>query len=65
VTVAGKVKGDAWYMISQGGAGSGFVSTNLLTRAPTCCCGERTGGALGGGREKNGRGCVTTDNVAA
>jgi uncharacterized protein YgiM (DUF1202 family) len=35
VTVAGKVKGEQWYMISQGGAGSGFVSTNLLTRAPT------------------------------
>lgn len=34
VMVAGKVKGQPWYMISQGGAGSGFVSANLLTRAP-------------------------------
>jgi surface antigen len=35
VTVAGKVKGQPWYMISQGGAGSGFVSASLLTRAPS------------------------------
>lgn len=35
VTVAGKVKGEPWYMISQGGAGSGFVSAKLLSPAPT------------------------------
>jgi surface antigen len=34
ITVAGKVKGEPWYMISQGGAGSGFVSAKLLSPAP-------------------------------
>lgn len=33
VTVAGKVQGESWYMISQDGAGSGFVHTDYLTPA--------------------------------
>lgn len=34
VVVAGKVKGQNWYMISQDGAGSGFVYADYLTPAP-------------------------------
>ena len=32
--VAGKVQEKEWYMISEGGAGSGFVATSLLSKAP-------------------------------
>tara|TARA_R110002073_G_scaffold334037_1_gene522679 strand:+ start:6718 stop:7521 length:804 start_codon:yes stop_codon:yes gene_type:complete len=35
VSVVGKVKDADWYMISQGGVGSGFVSQEFLTPAPT------------------------------
>lgn len=34
VMVAGQVQGQDWYMISQDGAASGFVSTSLLRPAP-------------------------------
>jgi surface antigen len=34
VTVAGRVQGRDWYMVSQGGAGSGFVHSSLLRPAP-------------------------------
>jgi surface antigen len=34
VMVAGKVQKQDWYMISEGGAGAGFVSTPLLRKAP-------------------------------
>jgi outer membrane lipoprotein SlyB len=34
VMVAGKVQEQPWYMISEGGAGAGFVSTPLLRKAP-------------------------------
>ena len=34
VTVVGKVKGKNWYMISQGGIGTGFVSAPLLKETP-------------------------------
>jgi surface antigen len=33
VMVAGKVQAKDWYMISEGGAGSGFVATDLLDKA--------------------------------
>ena len=35
VTVTGKVQGKSWYMISQNGVGTGFVSAGLLKRAPS------------------------------
>jgi len=35
VTVVGKVKGKNWYMISQGGVVTGFVSAGLLKDTPT------------------------------
>ena len=35
VKAIGLVKGKSWYMISQGGAGSGFVYQPLLDAAPT------------------------------
>lgn len=35
VSVVGKVKDSNWYMISQGGVGSGFVSEDFLIAAPT------------------------------
>lgn len=35
VRVVGEVKGQPWYMISEGGAGSGFVYKPLLSAAPT------------------------------
>jgi uncharacterized protein YcfJ len=34
VVVAGKVQGQDWYMINQGGAASGFVASSLLVPAP-------------------------------
>jgi surface antigen len=33
VMVAGKVQAKEWYMISEGGAGSGFVATDFLNKA--------------------------------
>ncbi|GHG04714.1 SH3 domain-containing protein [Thalassotalea marina] len=34
VEVIGKVKGKSWYMISEGGVGSGFVFHSLIKKAP-------------------------------
>lgn len=34
ITAVGKVIGKEWYLISEGGAGIGFVGTSLLTPAP-------------------------------
>jgi surface antigen len=42
VMVAGKAEGEPWYMVSQGGAGSGFVNANLLTPAPTAVAAAET-----------------------
>ena len=33
VIVAGKVEGQPWYMVSEGGAGSGFVHAGILKPA--------------------------------
>ncbi|MEM8785288.1 MAG: SH3 domain-containing protein, partial [Pseudomonadota bacterium] len=41
VTVVGQVEGKNWYMISQGGVGSGFVSANLLTPVATGAAGSQ------------------------
>jgi len=42
VRVVGQVKGQSWYMISEGGAGSGFVYKSLLSPAPTVEVAENT-----------------------
>jgi surface antigen len=63
VTVAGKVKGQPWYMVSQGGAGSGFVQANLLTPAPTTAAAAKEPAAPVGAVEERtvetGRTCRT------
>lgn len=60
VTVAGKVKGQPWYMVSEGGAGAGFVNTSLLTRAPTAAPPAKEQAAPSGAVEKR---TVETERV--
>lgn len=63
VTVVGKVKGKNWYMISQGGVGTGFVSAPLLKETPTVAASteQKPEGARGSFVTKADQTCKTVE----